>query len=89
MFDMRFSTRTDRHYFIPTGPDTLGVSDEREHQENLSLPTTNGPHYRDFVFDALGRVKEGKGPLADMTDMAEVLRLVEAAYTLAGWSGTK
>ena len=82
VFDMRFSIRTDRHYFVATGPDALEVSDEQGRRETLNLPTTNVPHYRDFVFDILDRVREGRPPLADMADMAEVMNLVDVTLAV-------
>lgn len=84
VFDMRFSIRTDHHYFVATGPDTLEVSDEHGRRETFHLPTTNVPYYRDFVFDVLDRVRGGRPPLADMADMAAVMNLVDIAYTMAG-----
>lgn len=87
VFDMRFTIRTDRHYFIASGPDTLEAYDESGGRETLTLPTTNVPYYRDFVLDVIAQVKDHRPPLADLRDMAAVMRLVDAAYAMAGRGG--
>jgi predicted dehydrogenase len=84
IYDMRFSIRTDRHYFLATGPETLEVSDEHASRKILDIPTTNSRYYPDFVSDVTTRAREGRPPVADMGDMTEVMQLAEQAYTLAG-----
>ena len=82
--NVHYSLRTDHHYFSVTGPNTLEVCDELQKRETLNLPTTNTAYYGDFVQDVLVRVQQGQPPLADMTDMAAVMRLVDSAYAMAG-----
>ena len=45
------------------------------------MPLTNSFFYPTFVTDTLRRVAHGEQPIADLTDMAELMDLVEAAYS--------
>jgi hypothetical protein len=47
------------------------------------LLTTNVPHYRTFVFDVLERMRSGAAPLASLSDMVPVMRIVDDAYAMA------
>jgi hypothetical protein len=44
------------------------------------MPMTNSSFYPTFVEDTLRRVANGQPPIADLSDMAEAMDLVEAAY---------
>jgi predicted dehydrogenase len=84
VFDMRFSIRTDRSYFVATETETLEISDYRQHREVLKLATTNVPYYAPFTRNVLARFSEGKPPSASLDDMAATMTLVDAAYAV-GW----
>jgi hypothetical protein len=52
------------------------------------MPLTNSFFYPAFVADTLRRVAHGEPPIADLTDMAAAMDLIEAAYAaspLGGW----
>jgi len=84
VFDMRFSIRTDRHYFVATDTETLEISDHQQNREVLKIATTNVPYYSPFTRNVLARFSEGKPPSASLDDMAVTMKLVDAAYA-AGW----
>jgi predicted dehydrogenase len=84
VFDLRFSIRTDRHYFVAADADSLEISDYQQHREILKMATTNVPYYTPFTRQVLARFSEGKPPSASLDDMAATMKIVEAAYT-AGW----
>ena len=48
------------------------------------MPLTNSFFYPTFVEDTLRRVARGEPPIADLTDMAEAMDLVAAAYAAGG-----
>jgi predicted dehydrogenase len=82
-FDLHFSIRTDRHYFVARDADALETFDLAQHRTVDAMPITNPPYYPPFVRDVLARASDGRPPVADLDDMAATLRLVEAAYALA------
>jgi predicted dehydrogenase len=87
-FDMHYAARSPARYLIAHDPDTVEIvaaADRR--RETRQLATTNVPHYRTFVFDVLDRVRKGRPPLASLSDMVPVMRLMDAAYAAAGRRG--
>ena len=84
VFDMHFSVRTDAHYFAVPGPGKLEIADFSGNREFLDTTTTNMPHYPTFTLDTLARLETGRQPIANLTDMVPVMRLVDAAYKIAG-----
>src|SRR5580704_6473199 len=80
VFDMHYSIRTERHYFAARDNQTLEILDNDRHREVRSMPLTNSFFYPTFVTDTLRRVAHGEPPIADLTDMAAAMDLVEAAY---------
>jgi Predicted dehydrogenases and related proteins len=84
VFDMHFSVRTDSHYFAVQGPGKLEIADFSGNREFLDTTTTNMPHYPTFTLDTLDRLEAGRPPVACLKDMVPVMRLVEAAYGIAG-----
>jgi len=50
----------------------------------IASHTTNVAHYRTFMHDVLGRVRAGRPPLARLSDMVPIMRLVDDAYASAG-----
>ena len=83
VFDMHFSIRAERHYFVAPDIKTLLISDEGGHHETRSMPTTNMECYPVFVRDVLKRVEEGRPPIANLDDMAATIKLVATAYSMA------
>lgn len=82
-FDLHFSIRTERHYFVARDADHLEIYDMAAHRTVEPMPITNPPYYPGFVADVLARAADGRPPVADLDDMVETLRLVETAYTRA------
>lgn len=83
VFDMHFSIRTDRHYFVARDTDHLQIIDEARRSETRAMPTTNIGLYSVFVRDVLARVDQGRVPVANLDDMAAAMRLTAAAYALS------
>ncbi len=88
-FDLRFSLRSERHYFTatgadPTGPDRLVVCQADGGTQVMILPVSQVPHYGDFVYDTLERFRQGRPPIAGLDEMCAAMSVVEAAYEHAG-----
>lgn len=80
VFDLHYSIRTEGHYFAARDNQTLEILDNNRRREARSMPLTNSFFYPTFVTDTLRRFRQGQQPIADLTDMAEAMELVEAAY---------
>jgi hypothetical protein len=50
----------------------------------IASHTTNVAHYRTFMHDVLDRVRTSRPPLARLSDMVPIMRLVDDAYAKAG-----
>jgi hypothetical protein len=50
----------------------------------IATHTTNVAHYRTFMRDVLDRVRKRRPPLAKLSDMVPIMRLVDDAYAKAG-----
>jgi len=87
VFDMHYAIRTRSRYFVAWGPQSLEVREHGGPIETLAISTTNAPHYRDFVADALDRWRTGQPPRASLADMVPIMRLVDSAYAMAGQHG--
>ncbi|MCS0502892.1 Gfo/Idh/MocA family protein [Ancylobacter mangrovi] len=83
-FDMHYALRSPAHYTIAHDPQTVESLDNEGAARRWHSVTTNVPHYRTFVFDVLERVRKGHPPLAGLSDMVPVMRLVDEAYGKAG-----
>lgn len=83
-FDMHYAFRTPDKYVIAHDPETVEALDNAGQSERWQSVTTNVPHYRTFVFDVIDRVRRGSPPLATLSDMVPVMRLVDEAYRQAG-----
>jgi predicted dehydrogenase len=83
-FDMHYAIRTPARYIVAHDPETIEIVENDGTRAMRKILTTNVPHYRTFVFDAVERVRAGKPPLASLADMVPVMRLVDAAYAKAG-----
>ena len=84
-FDMHYAIRSPGRYIVAHDPETIEIVETDGRREKRKSLTTNVPHYRTFVFDAIARVRAGKPPLASLDDMVPVMRLIDAAYAKAGW----
>jgi predicted dehydrogenase len=80
VFDMHYSVRTSGHYFAARDASLLEISDNARHRSTREMVLINAPLYPIFVADTLRRLERGEAPIADLDDMAEAMRLVEAAY---------
>ena len=81
VFDLHYSIRTANRYFAARDNQTLEIIDNDRRREVRSMPLTNSFFYPTFVEDTLRRVAHGEKPIADLTDMAAAMDLVEAAYS--------
>ena len=84
-FDLRFSLRSERHYFTATGADPVGPDRMVVHQieggnQVIHIPVSQVPHYRDFVFETLDSFRQGRPPVAGLDEMCAAMRVVESAY---------
>ena len=84
---MHYAIRTPARYIVAHDPETIEIVENDGTRTNRKMLTTNVPHYRTFVFDAIERVRTGKPPLASLSDYVPVARLVDAAYARAGKVG--
>ena len=82
-FDMHYAVRSPEHYLIAHDPQTVESLDNTGQSRQWNSVTTNVPHYRTFVFDVLDRVRKGRPPLANLSDMVPIMRLVDDAYAKA------
>jgi predicted dehydrogenase len=87
VFDLHYSIRTERHYFIVRDPTTLEIVNHARQIRVVAMPTVNVPLYPAFVADTLRRVSRGDPPVADLHDMAAAMQLVEQAYRVNDSAG--
>jgi len=80
VFDMHYSIRTERHYFAARDNSTLEIVTNDRQRTTRAMKLTNVFFYPTFVHDTLRRLQEGRKPIADLTDNAAAVALVEAAY---------
>jgi predicted dehydrogenase len=83
-FDMHYAVRTPERYIVAHDPGTIEIVENDGTRAMRKILTTNVPHYRTFVFDALDRLRAGKPPLVSLADYLPIARLVDAAYAKAG-----
>jgi len=82
-FDLHFSIRSEGHYFVARDAESLEIYDLSQRRTVEPMPITNVPYYPGFVADVLARAADGRAPIADLDDMVETFRLIEAAYARA------
>ncbi len=82
-FDMHFSIRTVHHHFAAKDSEALEILTASQARDLRPMPMTNVPYYPVFVRDVVARATAGQRPVADLSDMAAVMRMVEAAYAMA------
>jgi predicted dehydrogenase len=83
-FDMHYAVRTPARYIVAHDPETIEILENDGSRATRKMLTTNVPHYRTFVFDAVERVRAGKPPLVSLSDYVPVAQLVDATYAKAG-----
>lgn len=80
VFDLHYSIRTSGHYVVARDASVLEISDNARNRSTKEMVLINAPLYPAFVADTLRRVQRNEPPIADLDDMADVMRLVDAAY---------
>lgn len=83
VFDLHYSIRNSSHYFAARDDSTLEIVTNDRQRSSREMKLTNVHFYPTFVCDTLRRVKEGRKPIADLTDNAAAVALVETAYALS------
>jgi predicted dehydrogenase len=83
VYDMHYSIRTEKHYFAARDNSTLEIVTDDRQRSTREMKLTNVFFYPQFVRDTLRRVREGRPPIADLSDNAAAVALIEAAYTMS------
>ena len=83
-FDMHYAVRTKEQYLVAHDPETVELLRNSGERQMITSHTTNVAHYRTFMRDVLDRVRSGRPPLAKLSDMVPIMRLVDDAYAKAG-----
>lgn len=83
VYDMHYSIRTEKHYFAARDNSTLEIVTDDRQRSTREMKLTNVFFYPQFVRDTLRRVCEGQPPIADLSDNAAAVALIEAAYTMS------
>ncbi len=90
IFDARFSLRNSRYYIVARNDDVVEIHRGCDgHMEQWSTQVCNAPWYPVFVAESIDRFAKGQPPVADLDDLAEVMRVVDAAYASDRAGGTK
>ena len=84
---MHYSIRTEKHYFAARDNSVLEIVTNDRQRSTREMKLTNVFFYPEFVRDTLRRVRAGLPPIADLTDNAESVALIETAYALAPLPG--
>jgi predicted dehydrogenase len=83
VFDMHYSIRTEKHYFAARDDSTLAIVTNDRQRTTQAMKLTNVHFYPTFVRDTLQRLQDSRKPIADLSDNAAAVALVESAYTLS------
>jgi predicted dehydrogenase len=83
VFDMHYSIRTEKHYFAARDNSTLEIVTNDRKRSTREMKLTNVFFYPEFVRDTLRRVRNGQKPIADLTDNAIAVALIEKAYAMS------
>ncbi len=83
IFDLHYSIRTEKHYFAARDDSTLEIVTNDRQRTVHEMKLTNPYFYPTFVRDTLQRLRDGRKPIADLSDNAAAVALVEAAYRMA------
>jgi predicted dehydrogenase len=88
VFDLRFSIRTSRHYLIARGDKFLEIHRASDgHLEQLPMETSNLYMYPPFVTESIDRFAKGRPPLANLDDLVDVMKVVDAAFASSRQGG--
>jgi predicted dehydrogenase len=79
-FDMHYAIRTPKRYIVAHDPETIEIVETNGRRERRKSLTTNVPHYATFMSDTIARLRADQPPLASLSEMVPVMRLVDAAY---------
>ncbi len=82
VFDMHYSIKTDKHYFAARDNSSLEIVTLDRQRSVREMKLTNVFFYPEFVRDTLRRLRDGRPPIADLTDNARAVELVEEAYRI-------
>ena len=88
VFDMHYSIRTEGHYFAARENGLLEIVDNKRQRTTREMKLTNVFFYPQFVRDTIARLRDGRKPIADLSDNAKAVELVEAAYALSPLSAS-
>jgi predicted dehydrogenase len=83
VFDLHYSIRTEKHYFAARDDSTLEIVTNDRQRTTRAMKLTNVHFYPVFVRDTLQRLQDGRKPIADLSDNAAAVSLVEAAYAMS------
>ena len=83
VFDLHYSIRTQSHYFSARDDHTLEIITNDRQRSTRAIKLTNVHFYPTFVRDTLQRLKDGQKPIADLSDNAAAVALVETAYAMS------
>jgi predicted dehydrogenase len=83
VFDLHYSIRTENHYFAARDDSMLEITTNDRQRTTQAMKLTNTHFYPTFVRDTLKRLQDGRPPIADLTDNAAAVALVEAAYAMS------
>ncbi len=83
VFDMHYSIRTEKHYFSARDNGMLEIVTNDRKRTTREMKLTNVFFYPEFVRDTLRRVCDGRPPIADLSDNAAAVALIEAAYAMS------
>jgi predicted dehydrogenase len=83
VYDMHYSIRTEKHYFAARDNSTLEIVTDDRRRTTREMKLTNVFFYPEFVRDTLRRLRDGQPPIADLSDNAAAVALIEAAYRLS------
>lgn len=83
VFDMHYSIRTEKHYFAVRDNSLLEIVTNDRQRTIREMKLTNVFFYPEFVRDTLRRVRDGRPPIADLTDNAAAVALIETAYAMS------
>ena len=83
VFDLHYSIRTEKHYFAARDDSMLEIVTNDRQRTTQAMKLTNVYFYPTFVRDTLQRLKDGRKPIADLSDNAAAVALVEAAYRMS------
>ncbi len=83
VFDLHYCIRTSGHYFAARDDSTLEIVTNDRQRTTREMKLTNVHFYPTFVKDTLQRLRDGRKPIADLSDNAAAVALVEAAYAMS------